>query len=187
MNENFDNKKTIIFVIVSFLVVVELVWGINYLKTLPQPTAPAKAEAGARLSFSPAQKVVEIGEEFEVELILDTKGVETSGTDAIIGYDPTVIEILGVRPGLLYQKYPVNEVDTESGKVGFSAIATPPSSFSGRGILAYLKLRALKAGAANLKIEFEKGQTTDSNVVQAQSGGKDILDKVINAYYSIKD
>lgn len=187
MNKNFDNKKTIIFVIVSFLVVVELVWGINYLKTLPQPTAPAKAEVGARLSFSPAQKVVNVGEEFEVELILDTKGIETSGADVIIGYDPTVIEILGVRPGLLYQKYPVNEVDAVNGKIGFSAVALPPKAFSGRGTLAYLKLKALEAGAANLKIEFEKGETTDSNVVQAQSGGKDILDKVINAYYSIKD
>ena len=109
------------------------------------------------------------------------------GTDVIISYDPKVVEIPQVRPGLLYQKYPVNEVDTAGGKIGFSAIATPPKPFSGKGTLAYLKLKVLKAGTVTLSIEFVKGETTDSNVVQAGSGGKDVLDKVINAYYSVKD
>ena len=187
MNKSFNDKKALVFVAVSALIVVELVWGINYLKTVPQPAAPAKAESGALLGFSPAQKIVRVGEEFEVKLILDTKGVATSGTDVIISYDPKVVEIPQVRPGLLYQKYPVNEVDTAGGKIGFSAIATPPKPFSGKGTLAYLKLKVLKAGTVTLSIEFVKGETTDSNVVQARSGGKDILDKVINAYYSVKD
>lgn len=187
MNKKFDNKKALIFVAVSFVVVIELVWGSTYLKNLPQPTAPAKAATGALLSFSPAQKVVKVGEEFDVELLLDTKGVKTSGTDVIVSYDPTVVEVLSVRPGLLYQKYPLNEVDAAGGKIGFSAVATPPKTFSGNGTLAYLKLKALKTGTAAFRIEFTKGETTDSNVVQAQSGGKDVLDKVINAYYSVKD
>ena len=187
MNKSFNNKKALIFVAVSFFVVVELIWGINYLKTLPQPSAPVAAETGALLSFSPAQKVVRVGEEFEVELILDTKSVKTSGTDVIINYDPTVVEVLNVRPGLLYQKYPLNEVDAASGKIGFSGIATSPKAFSGKGTLAYLKLKPLKAGVATLGIEFTKDVTTDSNVVQAGSGGKDVLEKVINAYYSVKD
>ena len=187
MNKNFDNKKALIFVAVSFLVVVELVWGANYLKTLPQPAAPIKAEAGALLAFSPAQKMVKVGEEFEVELILDTKGVGTSGTDVIIDYDPALIEVRNVRPGLLYQKYPLNEVDAAGGKIGFSGVATPPKAFSGKGTLAYLKLKALEAGTATLTIEFTKGETTDSNVVQARSGGKDILDKIISGQYFIKE
>jgi len=187
MNKSLNNRKALIFVAISFLVVVELVWGINYLKTIPQPTAPIQAETGALLGFSPAQKAVKVGEEFEVELLLDTKGVKTSGTDVIVSYDPALIEILDTRPGLLYHKYPVNEVDTESGKIGFSAVAEPPKTFSGKGTLAYLKLKGLKAGTATLTIEFTKGETTDSNVVQAQSGGKDILENVINAYYSVKD
>lgn len=187
MNKPFDNKKALIFVAVSFFVVVELIWGINYLKTLPQLTAPTQAATGALLSFSPAQKAVRVGESFDVELLLDTKGIETSGTDVIINYDPTVIEVLNVRPGLLYQKYPLNEVDAAGGKIGLSGIAVPPKPFSGKGTLAYLKLKALKKGAATLSIEFTKAQTTDSNVVQAGSGGKDVLDKVINAYYSVKD
>jgi len=186
-NKVVDNKKTIIFLLVSFLVVGELVWGINYLKTVPQPKAPAEAEAGAILGLAPAQKTVKVGEEFEVELTLDTKGVATSGTDVIINYDPAVVEVLNVRPGLLYQKYPLNEVDAAGGKIGFSGIAEPPQTFAGRGTSAYLRLKALKAGAATLIIEFKKGVTTDSNVVQAGSGGKDTLDKVVNAYYSVKD
>jgi hypothetical protein len=182
-----DNKKTLLFVLVSFFVVVELVWGINYLKTAPQPSTPAEAETGALLGFSPAQEIVKVGEEFEVELTLDTKGVATSGTDVIVSYDPTLLQVLEVRPGLLYQKYPVSEADSASGKIGLSDITTPPKTFAGTGTLAYLRLKPLRAGTAVLSIQFEKGQTTDSNVVQAGSGGKDILDKVINAYYSIKD
>jgi hypothetical protein len=187
MNKFLDNKKTLLFILASFFVVVELVWGINYLKTVPQPSAPAEAETGALLGFSPAQKIVKVGEEFEVELTLDTKGVATSGTDVIINYDPTAVEVLNVRSGLLYQKYPLNEIDAASGKIGFSGVAEPPKTFSGRGTLAYLKLKALKAGTAALSIQFEKEATTDSNVVRAGSGGEDVLDKVINAYYSVKD
>ncbi len=173
--------------IVSFFVVAELVWGINYLKTVPQPSAPVEAETGALLGFSPAQKAVKVGEEFEVELTLDAKGTGTSGTDVIVDYDPTVIEVLNVRPGLLYQKYPLNEVDAVSGKIGFSGVNEPPKTFSAKGTLAYLRLRGLKAGTATLAIEFTKGETTDSNVVQVGGVGKDVLDKVVNAYYSIKD
>jgi hypothetical protein len=187
MNKFLDNKKALAFVGISFLVVVELVWGINHLKTVPQPSAPAEAETGALLGFSPAQKTVKVNEDFEVELTLDTKSVATSGTDVIINYDPTLVQILTVRPGLLYQEYPVSEVDAAAGKIGLSGIATPPKTFSGKGTLAYLKVRGLKTGTAIFAIEFTKGETTDSNVVQAGSGGKDILDKVINAYYSIKD
>ena len=187
MNKTFNNKKALVFVAISFVVVVELVWGSSYLKNVPQPTTTIQAATGALLSFSPAQKVIKVGEEFDVELLLDTKGVQTSGTDVIVSYDPAVVEVLDVRPGLLYQKYPLNEVDFASGKIGFSAVTEPPKTFSGKGVLAYLKLKALKAGAATLEIEFTKDVTTDSNVVQPVSGGKDILDKVINAYYSVKD
>jgi len=187
INKVVDNKKTIIFLLISFLVVGELVWGINYLKTVPQPQTPVAAEAGAILGFAPAQETVKVGEEFEVELTLDTKGVATSGTDVIINYDPTVVEVLNVRPGLLYQKYPLNEVDAGGGKIGFSGVTEPPKTFAGRGTLAYLKLKPLKAGTATLTIQFEKGGTTDSNVVQAESEGKDTLDKVVNGYYSIKN
>ena len=187
MNKTFNNKKNLVFVVVSLVVVVELVWGSSYLKNLPQPATTTQAATGALLSFSPTQKVIKVGEEFDVGLLLDTKGVETSGTDVIINYDPAVVEVLDVRPGILYQKYPLNEIDALGGKIGFSAVAEPPKTFSGKGALAYLKLKALKAGTATLQIEFTKGATTDSNVVQAQSGGKDILDKIINAYYSVRD
>ena len=197
ISSRVSNKAIILLAVVGLLIVIELVWGISYLRKVPQPTAPAAAEEGARLMLSPAQKVVKVGEELEVELILDTRGVETSGADVIISYDPTLVEILDgdenpangiqVRPGLLYQKYPVNEVDIAGGKIGFSGIATPPKTFAGKGTLAYIKLRTLGAGTAALTIEFTKGATIDSNVVQAESLGKDILDKVIDARYSIKD
>ncbi len=187
MNKTFNNRKNLVFVVVSLVVVVELVWGSSYLKNLPQPAAPTQAATGALLSFSPAQKITKVGEELDIELYLDTKGIKTSGTDVLVSYDPAVVEVLEVRPGLLYQKYPLNEIDVAGGKIGFSAVAEPPKTFSGKGVLAYLKLKALKTGTATFSIEFTKGETTDSNVVQAQSNGKDILDKVINAYYSIKD
>jgi len=187
MNKTFNNKKALVFVAISFVVVIELVWGSSYLKNVPQPTTITQAATGALLSFSPAQKVIKVGEEFDVELLLDTKGIKTSGTDVIVSYDPTVVEILDVRPGLLYQKNPLNEVAVARGKIGFSAVTEPPKTFSGKGTLAYLKFKALRTGTATLEIEFTKGVTTDSNVVQAQSNGKDILDKTINAYYSVKD
>ena len=171
--------------IVILFGVVELLWANSYLGPVQLPFRPSKAAEGAVLSLDPSQKVVSAGEEFEVSLSLDTNGVKTSGVDVIISYNPDVLEVVEVRPGILFQKYPVNEA--AEGKIGFSAAAVPPRAFSGQGTLAYLKFKALRPGTAFLQFAFEKGATSDSNVVKAGSFGQDVLDKVINAFYLVKE
>jgi len=192
-----SNRTILILGILSLLGLIELVWAASYLGTSPKPLAPSRAGGGVLLEFSPAQKILSVGDEFEVKLLLDTKNLKTSGADVLITFDPSILAVVDadgnsengtqIRPGLLYQRYPVNEVDSQSGRIGFSAASVPPKTFGGKGVLAYLRLKALKPGVATLKIEFEKGRTDDSNVVAAQSGGRDILDKVINARYSIQE
>ena len=159
-------------------------------------TVRIEAEGGAVLSLNPSQKIWRVGEEFEVRLDLKTNDLKTSGVDVILRYDPDFFEVIDadnnsqngiqIRPGLLFPQYPVNEVDTAKGRIGFSAAALPPQTFSGEGALAYIKLKALKPGTTLLKIEFSKGASSDSNVVEAGSRGNDILDKVVDARYSIK-
>jgi hypothetical protein len=191
-----SRTKAIIVSVISAATLFELLWGVSYLSSTSLPLKKSQAEEGAALSLNPAQKALEVGEEFEVRLDLNTNGIKTSGVDAIINYDPSLVEILDadgnaqngvqIRPGLLFPQYPVNEVDEAAGRIGFSAAALPPNSFAGQGTLAYIKLRALRPGTAALQIEFKKGGTADSNVVEAGSRGDDVLDKVINALYSIK-
>jgi hypothetical protein len=164
---------------------IEVLWANSYLGPAELPLRPSKAEEGAVLSLDPSQKVVSVGDEFEVSLNLNIGGIETSGADVIISYDPNVLEVTQIRPGILFQKYPVSEA--KDGKLGFSAAAVPPQTFSGKGTLAYLKFKALNPGTAFLQFAFEKGSTSDSNVVEAGSFGKDILDKVINGFYLVKD
>lgn len=164
---------------------IELLWANSYLGPAQLPLRPSKAEEGAILSLDPSQKVVTVGEEFEVSLNLNTGGVETSGADVIISYDPDILEVVQIRPGILFQKYPVSEA--KDGKIGFSAAAVPPQAFSGKGTLAYLKFKALSPGTDFLQFAFEKGVTSDSNVVKAGSFGQDVLDKVINAFYLVKE
>lgn len=190
-----SRNKVVITSIVGLVVLVELLWGVSYLGRTSLPLKRTQAEEGAILLLTPAQKSLSVGEELEVRVDLKTNNLKVSGVDVILSYDPSLIEVLDtdgdsqngvqLRPGLLFPQYPVNEVDSTSGRIGFSAAALPPKTFAGEGTLAYIKLRALKQGTATLRIEFTEGKTTDSNVVAA-GRGDDVLDKVVNALYSIK-
>lgn len=191
-----SRSKVIITSIIGLVVLVELLWGVSYLSRTSLPLKKTQAEEGALLLLNPSQKTLKVGEEVEVRVELNTNDTEVSGADVIIRYDPSLVEVVDadgnpqngvqVRPGLLFPQYPVNEVNVANGRIGFSAAALPPKTFTGEGTLAYIKLRTLKPGTVSLQIEFAKGATDDSNVVEAGSRGNDVLDKVVNALYSVK-
>lgn len=141
-------------------------------------TAYAQA---ATLTLSPASQTVAINEEFIINVLLDTEGVGTDGTDAIINYDADYLNISQASLGSLYDTAVTTNTST-SGKITLSAIASTGSDYAGSGTFATLTFTPLLAGSSNINFSFSSGSTTDSNVTSNQ---EDVLSSVSNSTITI--
>ncbi len=152
----------------------------------------------ATLSLNPASGTFNKGCSVSIQIVLDTQGAnqapaQTDGTDAIITYSPSIFTISSDKITAntqLYQDYPGNNVDTASGKISVSGLASTSQPFSGKGTLAtlnFLVATDAPAGPATLKFDFDpnnKSKTTDSNVVEHGTVA-DLLSAVTDGSYTI--
>ncbi len=150
----------------------------------------------ATLSLSPASGTINKGCNFPVDIVLDTKGVQTDGTDAILFYDSSRFSIntTSITPNTnVYPDFPGNNVDEAAGRITISGLASVSTPFTGKGTLATLQFTvkdSAPTGSTIIRFDFEPGnpKTTDSNVVQratANSGVVDILNSVTDGNYVI--
>lgn len=154
--------------------------------------SPVSAQA-ASLVFSPASGTLNKGCEVTIDIVLDTQGVQTDGTDVIALYTPSQLSITtaGITNGTIYPEFPGNSVDSTGGKVGISGVSAVSSPFTGTGTFAKLKFRvadSLTAGTPiSLKFDFDpnnKTKTTDSNVVERGTIA-DVLSSVTDGNYTV--
>src|SRR3989344_1864758 len=137
----------------------------------------------ATLSLSPASGTFNKGCNFSLNILLNTGGSQTDGTDAILNYDPARFTAVSISNGTIYPEYPGNSIDVPApGRIVISGLASFTSPFSGQGTLATINFKVkdeAEAAAAQVKFDFnptDKSNTTDSNVVER--GGGDILNSV---------
>lgn len=150
---------------------------------------PANA-AGATLSLSPATGTFNKGCNFTLDIKVDTGGVQTDGTDAILFYDPTRFTANTIRSGTIYSDYPGNAIDATAGRITVSGLSSVASAFSGAGTLASIDFTVLDTapvGASQIKFDFDpndKAKTTDSNVVE-RGTVVDTLNMVTDGSYTV--
>ena len=150
--------------------------------------SPAFAYA-ATLSLSPASGTFNRGCQYNAEIKLDTSGVQTDGTDAIVIFDASKFTA-SVANGTIYSDYPGTNADNEAGKVTVSGLASVSSAFSGTGTLATINFTVkdtAATGATIAKFDFDSSdpsKTTDSNVVE-RGTVQDVLKSVTNGNYTI--
>lgn len=157
------------FKILSFLVFVALA---------------GTAEA-ATLSLSPATQTLNVGDNFNVDINLDTQGQTVDGVDVnALRFNPALLQIQGsqITPGALMSDTLVNSINNITGVIIFSQVPTGGTTYTGSGKLATVVFKALAAGTANVTFDYTSGLTTDSNVA---SNGSDILTSVISGNYTI--
>lgn len=142
---------------------------------------PKAVKAAASLSLSPAAQTVEVGQNFDVTVQLNSGGANTDATDVILNYDATKLTLVTAALGDLYENRLVTNVSV-SGKVTLRASSTPGSYFSGTGTFATLSFKGKNQGLAAANFDFSANSTTDCNVAYA---GSDILGSVTNGSYTI--
>lgn len=153
--------------------------------------APFVYAASATLSLSPSSGTFNKSCTFSLEIVLDTGGVETDGTDSILLFDPTRVNVTSIRSGTIYNDYPGNNFDNQTGKVTVSGLASVSQAYKGKGTLAtvdFAVVDSAPAGATQIKFDFDpnnKEKTTDSNVVERGTSSADALNQVVNGSYVI--
>lgn len=167
-------------ILITFFSIISLV--------ITNPTSVLAA--GSTLSLSPATGTFNKNCNFSLQVLLDTGGYSTAGTDAIIFYDTTRFIANKINNGSIYPDYPGNNIDTQNGTVSVSGLSSATSSYKGSGILATIDFSVLPtapAGATQIKFDFDpnnKSKTTDSNVVEAGTM-IETLNQVVNGSYTI--
>ncbi|MBI2019116.1 hypothetical protein HYS95_00415 [Candidatus Daviesbacteria bacterium] len=150
---------------------------------------PAEALA-ATLSLSPSSGTLNRGCPVSLDVIVDTQGAQTDGTDAILVYDATRFTASSITPGTIYPDFPGNNINETSGKITISGLASVSTPFTGKGALAKINLTVKdEAPTGSTKIQFDfdpndKGKTTDSNIVERTTVA-DVLNAVTDGNYII--
>ncbi len=177
------NLPKYLFGILALVLVVELIYGYQTLsRPFPQKADATSTIGVAKIVLDTPKRNIPQGEQVPVTVRVVTGGRATDSTDLIVKYDPQILDITAdtISEGTIYQDYVIKDVDPQSGEVRISAI-TPPNSegFVGIGVFATLNFLAKQEGPTNLSIDYVKGSTTDSNIVETGIA-IDILDQVFN-------
>lgn len=148
---------------------------------------PVKAEA-AVLSLSPEKAEFAINNNFNINLQLDTKNENTTATDVVLTFDPSLLEVIDVSFGDS-PLYPTNTkiIDNSGGKLSITASQKDAvSSYNGSGRLAILTFKAKSLGTASVVFSCQSNQTNDSNVFK-KGTSTDILEcgNLVNGSYTI--
>lgn len=152
--------------------------------------SPASALA-ATLSLVPSTGSANRGCSFAVNIELDTAGVATDGTDAILKFEPSKLTAVSpIQQGTIYPDYAGNNIDAQTGTITVSGLASVAEAFTGKGTLATITFNVpanAPAGATTVKFDFDpnnKAKTTDSNVVERGTIA-DVLSSVVDGNYTI--
>lgn len=128
-----------------------------------------KAEAAASLSLSPTAGGTSVGQTFTVEIKLNTKGASTSGTDAVITFNPAVLEVTAFNQGTLYSSgQPNPTIDNITGKITYHPSVTNTAyNYTTAGLpgtLATITFKGKSPGNAQVVFTCTAGSTQESNV-----------------------
>jgi hypothetical protein len=166
-----------------------------------------KASGGQGSLSLPAQRNVEVGNEFSLPVMLDTDGESITAVDVVINFNRSDLELTDISPrvkigsletfmpldsgGSFRRQEVINKANSE-GKIAFGAAAfrwneeKVLGGFNGlmgqSNPLAILKFKPKRASqGTEINFNFTPGSTTDSNLV---SGTADILSQVTNCRFS---
>ncbi|MDD4351905.1 MAG: Ig-like domain-containing protein [Candidatus Gracilibacteria bacterium] len=143
----------------------------------------ASADAGSSLKLVSESDTYAVGDSFDLEIHLNTAGVESDHVEVLLMYDPLFLELidadaeelgLQITPADLYETVLSNTVDAEEGLIDFSMLSLDPENYNNTTtdeLLATLSFKALLAGSTDVEIVYsaEEQDLEDSNVYNAET------------------
>lgn len=183
----------IIFIILGIVILIEVVYAVKTL-TAPSPTPPSPSQPAVvkqplspRISLTSSKLNYAVGETIPVIVMVNTGGKSVDGVDLIIRFNPQVLEVApgGLSKGKIFSEYLLLSQDDKTGLISISGVSGVKESFIGQGEFALLTLKAKLPGKTTLAVDFQKGTTTASNLVESATS-KNILESVDNLELNIQ-
>lgn len=192
--DNFKKLFTgpkIIFAILGVIILVEIIYAVRVLSSSsPSVTSVQKANIETplgKISLTTPKTTYKVNEDISVSVIVDTGGRLLDGVDLIAHFDPKILSATpgAIIRGQIFDEYPLMSVDSKKGLFSVSGINTLQNSYQGRAKFVVFNLKAKAPGKTSLTIDFQKGLTSDSNMVEAGTS-KDILEVVNNLELNVQ-
>lgn len=124
--------------------------------------------ANPQLKFQLKSTKVSLGDNFTIEIQLDTFNQSIVGVDAIINFEPRYLKAFRIDPGSLFPNYPGLYLNNQEGVIKLAGSSNFSQYFSGKGILATLNFEALSEGETTIAFQWEPNSTRETNIVSPQ-------------------
>jgi parallel beta-helix repeat protein len=148
----------------------------------------ATAGATAELSLSPATKTVNIDDNFNVDVLVNTGGQNVVAVAAHLNYDPTKLEVIGIdTSNSVFTMTIEKTADPTTGMIKLTLGKPTPGVNTASGNVATINFKAI-AQASPAYVSFVMssfGAHGDSDVVLDDRKGTNILGSVKNGAYFI--
>lgn len=192
VTKRFFSVPKIIFIVLGVILLAEVIYAVKVLSSpTPTPPLPKKpavtSKALAKISLTIPKADFKAKDVIPVSVTVDTGEKAVDGMDLIIRFDPNVLEASsgGIVKGKIFDDYPASSVDSKKGIISISGISNLNNSFKGVGQFAVINLKAKSSSKTFLTIDFQKGATVDSNLVETGTSN-DILEAVENLELNIR-
>lgn len=186
--------RKVLFIVLGVVVLAEVIW-VGSMLIKPTPTIPPRApqlaeiepEKETVISLTTTASNLKVGENIDVAIDLSSSK-KSNASDLIINFDPKKLTVQNpsspVVKGSIYGSYPINKIDIKLGKITVSGISEGVAVMAD-GLFGVVSFKAKAAGLTTISVEFIPGSTTDTNVIESETG-EDILEKVQNLELNIQ-
>ncbi|EKD84796.1 MAG: hypothetical protein ACD_38C00158G0005 [uncultured bacterium] len=189
----FSGPK-IIFAILGIVILIEFIYAFRVLTQPVSVAAPSISPAativksGGRISLAAPKTSILVKEVIPVKVKIESGGNTLGGADVIIKYDPKILEATqgAIIRGAIFDEYPFVSLDSKTGLISISGISSIGEGFKGaEGDFATITFKAKSKGATSLSVDFQKGSTADSNLVE-KDASRDILETIGNLELNVQ-
>ena len=145
--------------------------------------------SNATLSLSPQSGTYQVGDNFDVDILLDTNGQDVVVVSAYLNYDKDhfqVVEISGTDSSV-FNMEAENDIDSSAGLIKITRNSPTPGVNTANGNVATITFQATSATSPstdNFTFDFEAGGTMESNVILDDGQGTDVLSGVYNGRFA---
>ncbi len=197
MKDIKKNDQQKILLVFAFLVV--LLIGIVILRNqrstqlrqqIDQPVSTSdvgQEESMGIMQVNLSETQIQVGDIVTAQVTMQTRDIPLFGSDAILKYDPLYLQVTDEDDFIMgdyFQNYPRRENDSENGMIKVTGFFQGEGDLTDPRELFSVSFRALQEGQTTLAMDFEKGTTNTSTLVE-QGTSKNILDEVFNADLTI--
>jgi hypothetical protein len=148
---------------------------------------PINVDRTPSITLNPEKNTLSVGQTGNLTIDYFTANKTIQGIDVVLKYDPSALEFAPnfFSAGPVFTQYPITQI-SPSDTIRISAVATVSQiGFNGSGTLGTIQFVAKKIGQTKIEIVYQENQTTETNLVELQSG-QEILQLVKGATIDIK-